>query len=648
MKNILSKMIGATTLLSFVATASAGFVEVTGNISTDTRWTRDNVYILREVVYVLPPAKLTIEPGTIIRGVKEGSGFDTAATQSPGALIVARGAKIIANATPDDPIVLTSVDDPNVIGGAATIPATVNGNAVTPRNYAPDGATNTNGFAYDAEWGGLVLLGDAPIGFDADGDGTKLQYDSATNTYSGDTLHYPTGAASPLAGSGDIKGGDGVGVALIEGANISTASGVTYTEPFPGADNEPATGTIIPGVYGGLTRADNNGVLRFVESRYGGFVIGASNELNGITFGATGSATVCEWLSSYNNADDGFEFFGGFTNFRYLFSLYQGDDGFDGDQGYSGNMQFLFNITDNQSMARSGFASNNTTTGRVAANIGDNTAEWDGSEEATPGSITPNSVPYMYNFTLMTSPAAGKDFIRSRRGTVGNWRNGLFQDGPDDAWRPFESSAAPVQNFQVYSGVSDNATQLGATIYTDDAATALASEMVGKGHLTFNGLDVRLASGAASAVVTNFNKPVNRTGDYAFSGWAPAPFAGVARDNNVLKWTVLEYLDVLGTTNIARPAVSIGINGSNPTVSFASAAGVGGRASLYMVERSSDLRSWNTVGIVSDNDGAGTLDNSGATFATADANGTANAVRITDTATTFTAGTPVYYRVNAL
>eukprot|EP01043_Picozoa_sp_COSAG02_P000134 COSAG02_NODE_2_length_75708_cov_87.013953_37_plen_86_part_00 len=39
--------------------------------------------------------------------------------------------------------------------------------------------------------------------------------------------------------------------------------------------------------------------------------------------------------------DDGFEFFGGTVNAKYLSTLYVGDDAFDTDKGYQGKMQYL-------------------------------------------------------------------------------------------------------------------------------------------------------------------------------------------------------------------------------------------------------------------------------------------------------------------
>jgi PKD repeat protein len=69
-----------------------------GDITASETWTNDNIYILNGFVYVKAPAVLTIEPGTIIKG-----DFN-----SKGTLIIERGAKIIAQGTPEMPIVFTS------------------------------------------------------------------------------------------------------------------------------------------------------------------------------------------------------------------------------------------------------------------------------------------------------------------------------------------------------------------------------------------------------------------------------------------------------------------------------------------------------------------------------------------------------------
>ena len=59
------KKTGISLLVALAALASqAAEVYVTENITTDTVWTSDNVYILTDIIYVEPGASLTIAPGT--------------------------------------------------------------------------------------------------------------------------------------------------------------------------------------------------------------------------------------------------------------------------------------------------------------------------------------------------------------------------------------------------------------------------------------------------------------------------------------------------------------------------------------------------------------------------------------------------------
>ena len=59
--------------------------------------------------------------------------------------------------------------------------------------------------------------------------------------------------------------------------------------------------------YGGTDPTDSSGLLRYVRVWHGGAVVGADNEINGITFGGVGSSTVVDHCEVAFNADDGFE-----------------------------------------------------------------------------------------------------------------------------------------------------------------------------------------------------------------------------------------------------------------------------------------------------------------------------------------------------
>ena len=110
-------------------------VTIASNITTNTTWTADKVYVLASRVAVEAGAELTIEAGTIIKG-QAGTGANATA------LLIARGGKLFANGTAGAPIIFTSVADEIMPG----------------ENVSPNLDPTLNGL-----WGGLIVLGNAPI-----------------------------------------------------------------------------------------------------------------------------------------------------------------------------------------------------------------------------------------------------------------------------------------------------------------------------------------------------------------------------------------------------------------------------------------------------------------------------------------------------
>jgi uncharacterized surface protein with fasciclin (FAS1) repeats len=96
--------------------------------------------------------------------------------------------------------------------------------------------------------------------------------------------------------------------------------------------------------FGGSDDDDSSGMLRYVSIRHGGTTIEQNREINGLSLCAVGRGTVIEFVESYATADDGFEFFGGTVNTRYLVSAFNDDDSFDADQGHRGQHQFWFAV----------------------------------------------------------------------------------------------------------------------------------------------------------------------------------------------------------------------------------------------------------------------------------------------------------------
>lgn len=133
-----------------LAGAKADLVQVPASpgdfylIEEDTTWTADNTYKLNTFVIVAPGNTLTIEPGTtVIADTNQtANGPESRTAQNGVALIVPRGAQLIANGTYNNPILFTA-----------------EGAEGEPIDYA----NVDDPMALRGLWGGLILLGSATI-----------------------------------------------------------------------------------------------------------------------------------------------------------------------------------------------------------------------------------------------------------------------------------------------------------------------------------------------------------------------------------------------------------------------------------------------------------------------------------------------------
>ncbi len=199
------------------------------------------------------------------------------------------------------------------------------------------------------------------------------------------------------------------GVLILGNAPIS--EGTAFVE---GVTSEPRA------EYGGTVSDDSSGVFQYVSIRHGGKIIQAANELNGLTMGGVGSKTVIDHVEVFANNDDGFEWFGGTVNAKYLVSAYGNDDGFDFDFGYRGKLQYGFSIYHHGNLDASG-------------NQG---IEGDGYSVPATGTTdtTKFSKPMWSNLTLIgsgnpqTLSTANDIGFRLRDGTAGDFKNFIVKD----------------------------------------------------------------------------------------------------------------------------------------------------------------------------------------------------------------------------
>ena len=244
-------------------------------IKTSQRWTADNVYILSNLTFVEAPAVLTIEPGTIIRMEEKLSGGTSITDPAdPGTLIICRGAKIIANGTAESPIVFTSIDDPFVAGGAATIPTTQNGSPLTAKSYA-----GNDRFSRDSLCGGLIVLGKSNLGFGAPGSsgGLTVALSNGGSGYSVTTAPSVTvngGTGSSLIAAGDVvlvMNPTGVeSVSVSNGGRFATAPTATFA-----SSSSRATCTVVSSLHNDGSGLD--GVAGSADDSTSYYVITAIN-----------------------------------------------------------------------------------------------------------------------------------------------------------------------------------------------------------------------------------------------------------------------------------------------------------------------------------------------------------------------------------
>ena len=178
---------------------------------------------------------------------------------------------------------------------------------------------------------------------------------------------------------------------------------------------------------GGTDNADNSGTLRYVRIEFAGYDIsgGAGQELNSLSMYAVGSGTTLEYVQTLAGLDDGFEWWGGAVDGRFLVSYESGDDHFDWTEGFRGRNQFLIAFQSTRIDPAPG-------AGVLASDPQGFEADGCNGDGCAAGfASTPFSIPVFANFTLVgpgtaTTPSASGDVgMVLRRGTGGYLTNGI-------------------------------------------------------------------------------------------------------------------------------------------------------------------------------------------------------------------------------
>lgn len=151
-----------------------------------------------------------------------------------------------------------------------------------------------------------------------------------------------------------------------------------------------------PIYYGGNDDEDSSGVLRYVLVKYAGHIVYTAKELNGISFGGVGRGTEVDYVEVYKGKDDGIELWGGTVNLKHIVLIDNGDDNLDIDEGYRGNIQYLYS---SQNVEDAFYA---------RALEGDNNAD-------SPFAF-PRSAPIISNFTFIGGGYASEGVVLKKGG----------------------------------------------------------------------------------------------------------------------------------------------------------------------------------------------------------------------------------------
>jgi len=205
-------------------------VSVPAGDMAGAHWTADHIYVLEGHVFITSGTH-TIDPGVVVQG-KNGS-----------SLVITKEATLAATGTAAAPIVFTSAQ-----------------------------ATPASG-----DWGGVVLLGKAPI--------------------------------NVVGGTNNVEG-------------FATSYGDRIA-------------------YGGTDTAHNCGTLKYARIEYAGFALAVDNELNGLTLGGCGTTSNIDYVQVHLGLDDGVEVFGGTVDLKHIIITQPDDDGLDWDRGWTGRAQFV-------------------------------------------------------------------------------------------------------------------------------------------------------------------------------------------------------------------------------------------------------------------------------------------------------------------
>ncbi|MGE3312049.1 MAG: hypothetical protein AB7O66_18955, partial [Limisphaerales bacterium] len=323
---------------------------------------------------------------------------------------------------------------------------------------------------------------------------------------------------------------------------------------------------------------------------HGGQRLSPDKEINGLSLGGVGRGTVVENVEALSYADDGFEFFGGSVNTKYLVSAFNDDDAFDMDMGWNGKNQFWFAIQSNDRR--------------------DNGSEQNGEpNERNDGTGVPAATYEIHNATMIGAGAAAGGTANNhamllRRYSQAGWHNSIFTDfngQPLNGGAP-QTGSVPRITDNLWWGFTD-------PVFTNDLFTVAANNnstnldplLVGISREADAGLDPRLQKGSPAIGVSTVP-----SGDPFYSA---ASYKGAFQDRNwATDWTALSAYGILSGQGGYHPVDGPAVPPSEPATLTATLEPTGLRLTWtrgkppYTVQRKSalDAAAWTDLGVVNE------------------------------------------------
>jgi hypothetical protein len=214
------------------------------------------------------------------------------------------------------------------LGGEVTpinVPSstTLTGNITTTTTLTSDKVWTLKGYVYVTDGAKLIIQPGTVIKSDISEKGA-LCIERGSQIIAEGTATKPIVFTSGRP-AGERTPGDWGGIVILGRAKTNRTS-------------EPTIEGGIGRPYGGNNDLDNSGVLKYVRIEYAGIAAMPNSEINALTLGGVGSATIIENVQTIYANDDAFEFFGGTVNAKNLYAFATADDDFDFDFGYTGTI----------------------------------------------------------------------------------------------------------------------------------------------------------------------------------------------------------------------------------------------------------------------------------------------------------------------